>query len=65
MNNEEITRLERKSLEVNVARNAIGLPDIKILKRNCLKCDKSFISRTVGNRICDYCKDKITHVSND
>lgn len=42
--------------EINEARKACGLPPLKQPKpRDCLKCDKEFISRDAGNRLCGEC----------
>jgi hypothetical protein len=42
--------------EINEARKACGLPPLKHPKpRNCLSCDKEFISRDAGHRLCGEC----------
>ena len=32
-----------------------GLPDVVVKKRKCLKCDKTFTSLGIFNRLCESC----------
>ena len=43
--------------ETNKARLSLGLPEIKPLKRNCLRCLKEFLSYGRFNRMCASCSD--------
>lgn len=43
--------------EIKELRKAMGLRDVKIGKRKCLKCDATFESQDKQNiRMCDYCR---------
>ena len=43
---------------INEARIAMGMPGLGFKKRDCLKCDKEFISMGIHNRLCDDCRKK-------
>ena len=40
---------------LNEFRKEAGLPDIIVKSRKCLKCEKSFISLGIWNRLCESC----------
>lgn len=42
--------------EIDVARNSVGFNPIKISIRKCLKCQASFESEGIQNRICELCR---------
>lgn len=46
-----------KIYEINKTRKAFELPPLKIIERNCLKCDQTFTSEGVGHRLCERCRD--------
>lgn len=39
----------------NKIKRAFGLPDIKVIDRKCLRCDKKFKSVGIENRLCEIC----------
>lgn len=47
---------EREQEQFNKVRAVSGLKPLEFKKRTCLRCDKEFISESVGNRMCINCK---------
>jgi|TARA_B100002003_G_scaffold155832_1_gene144489 hypothetical protein len=40
---------------LNTFRNESGLPDVVVKKWKCLKCDETFTSLGIFNRLCEFC----------
>lgn len=44
--------------QINEVRHSMGMPEINYKERTCLRCDESFISAGIHNRLCDVCRKK-------
>lgn len=42
--------------EINEFREEMGLKPLDTKKRNCLRCDKEFLSFGYQNKMCDHCR---------
>lgn len=60
----EITRKNAKE-DIDLARKHCGLNEISKKKRQCLKCNKFFISPGNWNRICEKCNGKTLPTENE
>lgn len=51
--------------EVNRTRRIHGLPEVKPKERECLRCDKKFLSENGGHRMCSHCRNVVKDYVND
>jgi len=48
---------DSRLLEINETRKKAGLPPIEQKKRNCLLCEKEFLSTGSNDRRCEQCRN--------
>jgi hypothetical protein len=46
-------QIKRNMKGINRTRRGVGLPDVVVKERECLKCGHKFLSIGVNNRLCD------------
>ena len=44
-----------KIKEINKTRRMLGMSEIKIQMRPCMRCQKEFLSESIGHRLCSHC----------
>jgi len=47
---------KKQSDKINKTRSLVGLRSLDLKKRDCLKCDRIFLSESSNNRLCKECK---------
>jgi hypothetical protein len=52
----ESYNFEGELVDINYMRQKNGMTKIKPKERNCLKCDKKFVSHSMSNRLCVNCR---------
>lgn len=57
MNDKNLELQGKKFLkEINKAREVVGLEELKVKIKNCLRCEKEFEALGLENFMCQYCR---------